>query len=254
MSKNFKIYVLKEPDGITIRYVGLTSQSLKQRYDQHLRDKDKTHKATWVRSLKKLGLKPVVELLEDGLSLDEANSQEIFYIKKFNKDYNLTNHAIGGNGSQGYKWTDEQKARCSLAQKKRFQEDPLSNGHRKDIFQYTIDGKFIKKFRSSQQAEKSTGISQGNIIQCCIGKTRRSAGGFLWSYKKSDTMKIRPHRYDIGQISQYSKDNLLMDTFISLEDASISTGIKTRYIRNAINGNCKTAKGFIWKSNTQKND
>ena len=43
----------------------------------------------------------------------------------------------------------------------------------------------ILKFVSAMEAERETGISNSNIIQCCKGK-RNSCGGFYWMYTNSN--------------------------------------------------------------------
>jgi hypothetical protein len=52
----------------------------------------------------------------------------------------------------------------------------------KTIYQYTLDGKFIKEFPSTMEVERQLGYSNGNISQCCLGK-RKTAYGYVWKYK-----------------------------------------------------------------------
>lgn len=42
-------------------------------------------------------------------------------------------------------------------------------------------GELIATFPSTIEAERITGIHQGNISTCCLGK-RKSAGGYIWRY------------------------------------------------------------------------
>ena len=42
-------------------------------------------------------------------------------------------------------------------------------------------GKLLATFPSINEAERQTGISDGNICFCCCGK-RKSAGGYVWKY------------------------------------------------------------------------
>ena len=42
-------------------------------------------------------------------------------------------------------------------------------------------GELLSTFPSTCEAERVTGINQGNISKCCIGK-RKSAGGYIWRY------------------------------------------------------------------------
>lgn len=54
---------------------------------------------------------------------------------------------------------------------------------RKKVFQYTLNGKLIKKFSSLTEASKS--IKKGHSqISRCINKKIDSAFGFIWKYKK----------------------------------------------------------------------
>ena len=42
-------------------------------------------------------------------------------------------------------------------------------------------GELLATFPSTMEAERVTGINQGNISKCCLGK-RKSAGGYKWRY------------------------------------------------------------------------
>ena len=50
------------------------------------------------------------------------------------------------------------------------------------INQFTIDGVFIKSFKSIYRAEKETGINEGNIWSCANNKIKH-VGEFIWRYK-----------------------------------------------------------------------
>lgn len=49
----------------------------------------------------------------------------------------------------------------------------------REINQYDLNGKFIRKYKSINQAKQETGICK--ISQVCLGK-RKTAGGFIWKY------------------------------------------------------------------------
>lgn len=51
----------------------------------------------------------------------------------------------------------------------------------KKVGQYFPNGKLFAIYNSSMEAERQTGISSGNICQCCLGNLK-SAGGFIWKY------------------------------------------------------------------------
>lgn len=54
------------------------------------------------------------------------------------------------------------------------------------VLMYSLDGIFLKEFRSSSYAEEETGIYATHIRECCRGK-RKTAGNFKWIYKNDRT-------------------------------------------------------------------
>ena len=52
------------------------------------------------------------------------------------------------------------------------------------VIQYTIDGKFIAEYSSTNDAAIAIGASQGNISSCCAGrKYYKTVKGFIFKYK-----------------------------------------------------------------------
>jgi len=97
---HYCIYSLNEPDTETVRYIGLTGKTLKERLWGHTsKSKLKTRKASWILSLKNKGTKPDIILIEDGLSLEEAKKKEVHYILMFKSfGARLVNGTAGGDG------------------------------------------------------------------------------------------------------------------------------------------------------------
>lgn len=96
------IYVLKDPRSGKVRYVGKTVRPLNERLKRHLKEKNlHTRKFNWIRSLKAIGLVPVIELVEIcSISNWESREQSwITYYKKYGHE--LTNSTDGGDGSNG---------------------------------------------------------------------------------------------------------------------------------------------------------
>ena len=52
----------------------------------------------------------------------------------------------------------------------------------KPILQYTLDGKFVREWKSAKQAEREGGFNQSHITHCCIGE-RKKHQGCIWRYK-----------------------------------------------------------------------
>jgi len=95
------IYKLIDSRNNEVRYIGKTTNP-KRRYKQHLYDKRKSHKSSWVQSLRVLNLKPIFEIIEE---CDENNwiEREKYWISQYD---NLTNLKEGG-GSDYVRTTSE---------------------------------------------------------------------------------------------------------------------------------------------------
>lgn len=108
---NYKIYFLSEKDG-PVRYVGQTRQELLTRLKGHLKNSTLTngrsrYVCNWIKFRKE---NITINLLEEGLTLEEANEMEIFYISYFRfLGFKLTNLASGGAGARPKALTETAK-------------------------------------------------------------------------------------------------------------------------------------------------
>lgn len=67
----------------------------------------------------------------------------------------------------------------------------ISESLSKKVYQYTLDGKFVKEWKSIIECSRN-GFNQGNIVSCCKGGLIRNNKwvnvtqhkGFKWSYEK----------------------------------------------------------------------
>lgn len=60
---NINLYTLSNPITDEVRYVGITSRSLKRRLTQHISEKRLNKRTSWITSLKNKNLLPKIELL-----------------------------------------------------------------------------------------------------------------------------------------------------------------------------------------------
>lgn len=99
---NCIIYVLSDPETNEIRYVGQsykgTARAEHHWRHKHLRERhDYCH--TWIRSLLKKGLLPLVEIAEELDAVEQLNDAEKFWISYFRFiGCRLTNMTDGGEG------------------------------------------------------------------------------------------------------------------------------------------------------------
>lgn len=92
-----------------VRYVGATSNP-KQRLSAHISKAGKYHAnvSQWLASLKERGEKPHLLILEQVPPEIDWEQREIHWIS-FYAGPNLLNQTIGGKGSKGYKWSEEDR-------------------------------------------------------------------------------------------------------------------------------------------------
>jgi hypothetical protein len=212
-----KIYSIKDPETLEIKYIGKTIQSLSKRLSGHITKSlynRSTHISCWIYSLLKLGKKPIIELIEE---CDEKIwiEREVYYISYY-KDI-IYNHSTGGeSGSLGYKCTDlhKEKISKSLTGRKRSlkERESISNGR--------------KGMKLSEE-------TKNKIREINKGK------------KQSIETRIKKSKNIVLQIDK--KTNIVLNEFYSLGFAQECTGFLKGNISSACNGRLKTYKGFIWR-------
>lgn len=202
-----KIYTLKDPITNEIRYVGKTNKSLKIRYNAHISayklSREKSHKNSWIISLKNKGLKPVIELLDIVENSEWIFWEQYWISQMFTWGFNLTNMTkggegcLGGVGSLGYKHTEQAKQNISIKNSKPKSENWKRNAAEamrktvaKPILQFNKQNELIKEWISFYDVANSINLEGNrfstikNIHACCNNK-RKSAYGFIWKYKES---------------------------------------------------------------------
>lgn len=60
----------------------------------------------------------------------------------------------------------------------------------KEVEQLNKDGLLIQRFGSARDAARCTNTPHSNIINCCLGKKYKSAGGYIWRYYLDDSQNL----------------------------------------------------------------
>lgn len=201
------------------KYIG-QSIEIENRWKKHLNAKDNflIHKA-----IKKYGKENFNFSIIEECNLLELDDKENYWINFYNtlvpNGYNMIK---GGSNGVG-----------------------LSKG--KVVLQYSLEGKFLNKYNSANQASMSTGVDHWSICACCRGEYQH-AGNFQWKYE-DDLKDIKPIQIRTNFIIQQldkTTDKIIAE-FSSLSEASNVTNIAKSTICNVCNGKGKTAGGFKWK-------
>jgi len=91
------IYALCDPRDNRVRYIGKTND-LRARYNQHLREKANTHRTHWIEHIKKLGMNPILTVIEQIAPDQNWEERERYWIAHYRNMYDdLTNGSDGGD-------------------------------------------------------------------------------------------------------------------------------------------------------------
>lgn len=172
------------------KYIGITT-NLKRRIISH---KCSASNSYFHRSIEKHGFESFrIEILAmfNDISFQELCIQERSYIDKYRKNgcklYNLTD---GGEGVHGLHKPCSETARLKKS---------------KVIYQYNLDGSFVREWRGIGLASKSLNIKK-SCISSVLHNRLKSAGGFMWSFERKD--KLNPYTKSVPQMSEENKRKL----------------------------------------------
>lgn len=152
---------------------------------------------------------------------------------------------------KGYRWSydniynsDYLKNKIEICQEK-------GKSRSKKVFQFDLDGNFIKEWNSIREAtqnisnskHKATGSPISNV---CNGKMSQ-AYGYIWSYSRN-VSKIDNSHSRTKKVKQYDKHFNYIRTFLSVKEACDTIGANNvPTICNCCKGKINTAYGFMWR-------
>jgi len=199
--KTWHIYALVDPRTKAVRYVG-KSVRLSDRLRHHRNGRnndDNPHKFRWLDQLKRLGLKPLVVILESGEGEAWVESERKWIMHFRRTEAPLTNLTEGGDGAKGFIISEDSRRKMSEAKKgkplslacreaREACRSPLSAEH-KDKLSKKLTGQKrsqetcerIRNVRLGTKASESTKLkmskaSKGRIVSLAqIEKLRRIA-------------------------------------------------------------------------------
>ena len=129
----------------------------------------------------------------------------------------------------------------------------------KKVAQYKLDGKLVRIYESTFEAERQTGVDHRSIGGVALGK-RKTAGNCIWKYisdededcnleltAKELSKAVRKDRGYSKPVAQYTLDNELIKVWKSPIEAEREEGFNSTNIGKVANGKQKTHKGYIWK-------
>ena len=198
-------------------YIGQTCRTINARWSEHLRDAfSKTGKRKFIihSAIKKYGADAFsIEQIEECPNA-ELDSRERYWINFYDSHNHGYNVDLGGKGSKG-----------------------------QPIYQYAMDGTFIRRFETTEEARASIG---NKVIIISNNKPNASNGGYLWRRYKTDRLVLNRKRYK-GQVHQYTIDGEYIQSFKRIMDASKACGAAScTLIGQVCKGEKRIAFGYRW--------
>lgn len=119
--------------------------------------------------------------------------------------------------------------------------------HLRPVYQFDLDGNFIKKWSYITEASRALNINYTSISSCCSNK-RHSAGGYLWSfYEKCNPKPLKITPKHTNGVNQYNLDGDFIMHYESIKSATMITHTKSKGIVECCSGRQKTSNGFKWE-------
>lgn len=110
------------------------------------------------------------------------------------------------------------------------------------VNQYTLDGKFVRRYNSIKQAKAENGFHKENISLCCSHK-RNQSNGFIWRHD-GDTDVTFQRKTNAKTVIVTDIHGNLVGEFKSAIEAAKATGVPRACISRCCRGVRKSSKGY----------
>lgn len=228
-------------------YVGITSLAPEVRWGHNGSRYRQYSDYPIARAISKYGWDAMKhEVIFSSISREKAQKFErhlISFYKMLGVSYNITEGGEAGNGNRshlGQKASEETRRKMSI-----------SGGQ--VVYQYSKDGKFVKKWDSQKKASDKLNIKRGSISAASCGRIP-SAGGYYWSPLPPDEWIMPKKRHvESGRkrkVYQFTTDGILIKSWESVTEMNKECGYSIAQIALACNYDGR-AHGFLWSYSPQ---
>lgn len=243
------IYSLSDPRTNHVRYIGKT-KDVHDRFMHHLNDKKTTRKSGWIKSLKKLGLIPTVEIL-DKVSEEEWEFWEMHYISLFKSwGFSLTNHTDGGGGMTNA--TPDTKLKMSLAQTGKKHSSEAKQKQRLKQLGVSPSAETRDKLRKVRLGKKQPPEAIAKTVAANTGRKNtqemkdRQSRNFKGRRRTLESLAKMAKTNSIP-ILQYDLDGNFIQELESIKAAQQLLSPNNHGLSDVLKGKRKTWQGFKWK-------
>lgn len=196
-------------------YIGATTKSLEERKRDHLQKANKKVGSYFQEAIGTYGPEAFSwEQIDTASSNDELASKEIRYISEYNALEKGLNSDSGG-------------------------------GIKKTVYKYNLDGSLNATFENLTLASNTIGVRKQDISRACWN-VNQTLGGYLWSYNRTESFVPELDNRK-KEVIQSFLDGGFITQYISVAEASRTTGVSKTCISRCCRGEREQSGGFLWK-------
>jgi len=121
------------------------------------------------------------------------------------------------------------------------------------VLAYDLNGNFVDKFNTISEASSKLKIRKPNIIRSLSSNNKHYAGELFWFYENNLPNKIlpfsrkKPRKHNLRAVSQFTKEGVFIQDYISIRKASEITKISEDSISMCVRKRAKSGGGFVWE-------
>ena len=241
-------------------YIG-QSISIASRLKQHKSDlKNNRHANSHLQSSwNKYGEENFIFEIIDLCTKEQLNEKEIYWIEYYGGKNNQLNFNQKDGGKFGsLNELSIEKIKLKTIGKHRSPKTEFKKGehhgnefkkgfvspHRKKVYQYDLDGNFIKEFDSAKQAAQENNISSSLITMCCQQKIK-TGGNYQWRFEKQNVNKVCKKARK--KVYQYDLDGNFIKEWCGIVEIVQKMNANSSNISNCCRGIEHSAYGYQWR-------
>lgn len=222
-------------------YIGQTKYTAIGRYKAHM----STYKNTrFYNSIHKYGQENfVLEVLADNVKDEDLDELEIKYIAEYDSYYNGYNETLGGQGTHGYVFTEEDREKKRQSMKETWKHSPRLNSTERNK---KISDAIKDKPKSKEHKKKLSDLA----------KTRIGNKNAFYNKHHNNKTKLKISDSNSIAVDMFDINMNYIETFKNAKCAATylqnlqNLSIKHESIYRAINWHCmseKPYKNYYWK-------
>lgn len=181
--KKYYVYIHYRLDRNEIFYVGVGTRTKTDfKYNKYTRAYSRYKRSKFWKAIVDLNPDYKINIVYESDNHSEIINKEVELIKLYGRrdlrTGTLCNLTDGGEGVIGFIFNDELREKWSILSKQRAKFS-WENHSSKKVYQYNLNGEFIKEWFCKEDVKRELGFNPTGINACCKGRAK-TAFNFQW--------------------------------------------------------------------------